>query len=177
MFKIVWFHPRLHSGGCLLPWGRGTSKLQPRTVPLVAGANVLTVMPMRLFPRCARLARAVSAAIGRFDHAPVTKAHSKRPLQLLLLLRPIRATIRSSADVCLKLLALVGYCALHVCADAQGHATGYAVGPPAAAAAAPSQTAVPARPIPTTSDARIAATIAAASMSSETVRDAGHAPA
>ena len=111
--------------------------------------------------------------LGRFDHTPVTKAHSKRPLQLLLLLRPIRATIRSSADVCLKLLALVGYCALHVCADAQGRTTDCA----AVAAAAPSKTAVPARPIPTTSDARFAATIAAASMSSETVRDAGHAPA
>jgi hypothetical protein len=92
---------------------------------------------------------------------------------------PSRATIRAETQSILhsrrisKLLALVGYCSLHVCADAQGRTNDSAPGPPAAAAAAPSQTAAPGRPVPTTvpttSDARIAAVIAAASMSSETV--------
>ena len=47
-------------------------------------------MPVRPFPRPARRARAVSAAIGRFDHPPSTEVHSKRPLQLLPLLRTSR---------------------------------------------------------------------------------------
>ena len=71
---------------------------------------------------------------------------SNRPLQLLPLLRTSppqqsdqsgrnrRAT--SSPDVCPKLLALAGYCALHACADApmdaRGRTTDCAVGPPAA---------------------------------------------
>ena len=52
-----------------------------------AAANVQAVMHVRLFPRCARRTRAVSAAIGRFDRTRITQAHSKRPLQLLPLLR------------------------------------------------------------------------------------------
>ena len=36
---------------------------------------------------CFRTPRAVSAAIGRFDHLPSTQVHSKRPLQPLPLLR------------------------------------------------------------------------------------------
>ena len=47
-------------------------------------------MPVRPLPRPARRARAVSAAIGRFDHSPSTEARSKRPLQLLRLLRTSR---------------------------------------------------------------------------------------
>ena len=47
-------------------------------------------MPVRPLPRPARRARAASAAIGRFDHPPSTEARSKRPLQLLRLLRTAR---------------------------------------------------------------------------------------
>ena len=57
---------------------------------LAGAANVHAAMPVRPFPRPARRARAVSAAIGRFDRTPSTEVHSKRPLQLLRLLRTSR---------------------------------------------------------------------------------------
>jgi hypothetical protein len=47
-------------------------------------------MPARPLPRPARRARAVSAAIGRFDRTPSTEVHSKRPLQLVPLPRTSR---------------------------------------------------------------------------------------
>ena len=54
---------------------------------LAGAANVHAAMPVRPFPRPARRARAVSAAVGRCDHPPSTEVHSKRPLQLLPLPR------------------------------------------------------------------------------------------
>ena len=101
-------------------------------VPLVAGANVLTVMPVRLFPRCARRALAVSAAIGRFDRTPhhtgaaepATAAAPAAPDVAAPAELPLRVGRKrrasSSPDVCLKLLARKGYCAPLACADAQG---------------------------------------------------------
>ena len=47
-------------------------------------------MLVRPLPRPARRARAVSAAVGRFDHPPSTEVHSNRPLQQLPLLRTSR---------------------------------------------------------------------------------------
>jgi hypothetical protein len=47
-------------------------------------------VPVRPLPRPARRARAVSAAIGRFDRTPSTEVQSKRPLQLVPLLRTTR---------------------------------------------------------------------------------------
>ena len=52
--------------------------------------EIQAAMPVRPLPRPARRARAVSAAIGRFDHPPSTKVHSNRPLQLVPLLRTTR---------------------------------------------------------------------------------------
>ena len=57
---------------------------------LAGAANVHAAMPVRPFPRPARRARAVSAAIGRFHHPPSTEVHSKRPLQLVPLLQSSR---------------------------------------------------------------------------------------
>ena len=45
---------------------------------------------VRLFPRPARRARAVSAPIGRFDRTPITQVQPNRPLQLL----PLRQTLQ-----------------------------------------------------------------------------------
>ena len=62
-----------------------------RKAPLVVQANFDAAMPVRPFPRPARRARAVSAdhrALG--SHPPSTEARSKRPLQLLRLLRTSR---------------------------------------------------------------------------------------
>ena len=50
-------------------------------------ADVQAAMPVRRFPRPARRARAVSAAIGRFDRTPITQVQPNRPLQPLPLLR------------------------------------------------------------------------------------------
>ena len=108
--------------------------MQTRTVPLVAGANDQAVMQVRLFPRPARRALAVSAAIGRFDRTPhhtgaaepATAAAADapdgaapaepRPGQK----RKASSSPAHSPDVRLKLLARKGYCAPHACADAQG---------------------------------------------------------
>ena len=101
-------------------------------VLLAGAAAVQAVMPVRLFPRCARRALAVSAAIGRFDRTPhhtgaaepATAAapaapDGTAPAELPLPVgRKRRAS--SSPDVRLKLLARKGYCAPHACADAQG---------------------------------------------------------
>ena len=57
---------------------------------LAGAANLHPQMPVRPFPRPARRARAVSAAIGRFDRTPSTEVHSNRPLQLLPLPRSSR---------------------------------------------------------------------------------------
>ena len=53
---------RLHSGGCLLTWGRGAFKLQTRTVPLVAGAkrsssDAVAPVPSPCSPRARRIRR------------------------------------------------------------------------------------------------------------------------
>jgi hypothetical protein len=53
---------QLHSGGCLLTWGRGAFKLQTRTVPLVAGAkrsssDAVAPVPSPCSPRARRIRR------------------------------------------------------------------------------------------------------------------------
>ena len=53
-------------------------------------SNLHPLVPVRLFPRPACRVRAVSAAIGRFDHPPSTEVHSNRPLQRVPLLRTTR---------------------------------------------------------------------------------------
>ena len=136
---------QLHSGGCLLPWGRGAFKLQTRTVPLVAEANVQAVMPLRLFPRPARRVRAVSAAIGRFDRTPTSQVQTNRPMQLLPSCigrrSPSRATKRAEMhSILLSRSMSQAPCPctlLRACADAQGRDKDCTVGPPAAASAAP----------------------------------------
>ncbi len=62
--------------------GTSSTALAKRGTP----ADVQAAMPVRPFPRPARRARAVSAAIGRCDHTPSTEVHSRPPLQLLQLL-------------------------------------------------------------------------------------------
>ena len=57
---------------------------------LAGAANLHPQMPVRPFPRPARRARAVSAAIGRCDRTPSTEVHSNRPQQPLRLLRTSR---------------------------------------------------------------------------------------
>ena len=113
-------------------------------------------MPVRLFPRCARRALAVSAAIGRFDRTP-HRTGAAEPATAAAADAPDGAApaeprtgqkrkASSAPDVCLKLLARARYCALHACADAHGRATDCAAGPPAAAAAASVASAAPIEP-------------------------------
>ena len=122
-----------HSGGCLLPCGRGASKLQTRTAQLVAGANVQAAMPVRLFPRPARRALAVSAAIGRFDRTPhhtgaaepATAAAPAAPDVAAPAELPLRVGRKrkapSSPDVVSRSLPVKATAvAPHACADAQG---------------------------------------------------------
>ena len=60
--------------------------MEKRTAELAAGANIDAQMPVRLFPRLARRAHAVSAVLGRF-HASLTQAPQIWPLRPLYLLR------------------------------------------------------------------------------------------
>jgi hypothetical protein len=59
-------------------------------MPFAGPADAQAAMPVRPFPRPARRARAVSAAIGRWDHTAITEVHSNRPLQPLPVLRTSR---------------------------------------------------------------------------------------
>ena len=112
------------------PMRRGASKLQTRTAQLVAGANVQAAMPVRLFPRPARRALAVSAAIGRFDRTPhhtgaaePATAAAADALDGAAPAEPRTGQKRKascSPEVRPKLLARARYCAPHACADAQG---------------------------------------------------------
>ena len=53
-------------------------------------ADVQAAMPVRLSPRPARRALAISAAIGRFDRTRTAQVRSNRPLQLLPLFRTLQ---------------------------------------------------------------------------------------
>ena len=126
------------------------SEIRSTKGALLAGAAaVQPVMPVRLSPRPARRALAISAAIGRFDHTgaaePGTAAAPAAPDGA----DPVeprtgqKRKASSAPDVCLELLARARYCALHACADAHGRATDCTAGPPAAAAAASVASAAP----------------------------------
>ena len=88
------------------------------------------VMPVRLFPRPARRALAVSAAIGRFDRNPhrtgaaePATAAAADALDGAAPAEPRTGQKRKasrSPEVRPKLLARARYCAPHACADAQG---------------------------------------------------------
>ena len=122
-----------------------TSKPLLRMVLAAAGANVHAVMPVRLFPRCTRSTRAVSAPIGRFEIAAVSHRRTRNGhcscSRCSGCHSPSRAIIRAEMQRILlyRLMSqapcLLGYCVLHACADAQGRASDCAVGPAAAAAA------------------------------------------
>ena len=97
-------------------------------------SNLHPLVPVRRFPRCARRALAVSAAIGRFDRTPhrtgaaePATAAAADALDGAAPAEPRTGQKRKassspahSPDVRLKLLARRGYCAPHACADAQG---------------------------------------------------------
>jgi hypothetical protein len=71
-------------------WFSGRITLSTKLGKLAGPATLHPLVSMRPLPRPARRARAVSAAIGRFHHPPSTEVHSKRPLQLVPLLRTTR---------------------------------------------------------------------------------------
>ena len=74
-------------------WARRASRRTTRLTKMAkrgTATDFQAAMPVRPLPRPARRARAVSAAIGRFHHPPSTEVRSKRPLQLLPLLRTPR---------------------------------------------------------------------------------------
>jgi hypothetical protein len=74
------------AASCLSGEATTVTKMAKRGTP----ADFQAAMPVRPLPRPALRARAVSAAIGRVDHPPSTEVHTKRPLQLVPLLRTPR---------------------------------------------------------------------------------------